>query len=179
MNKNQRFLIVEDDPVFSQVLARSLRKRGFLVDCASTGMESLAQLKSHIFHFMILDLKLTDEVTLQLIPKFLVLQPPLKILMLTGYASIATAVEAIKLGALNYLPKPADTDEILKALGRLELTAEIHVTEQLLDWRGYQWEQLQRTLTECQGNLSQAARLLGMHRRTLQRKLKKRPRVPE
>ena len=179
MNETQRILIVEDEPTFAQVLARSLSKRGFLVACAATGAEALLQVKTHAPHYMILDLKLSEEVTLQLIPQFLAIQPQLKILMLTGYASIATAVEAIKLGALNYLPKPADTDDILKALGIIESTAEISLTEQSLDWRGHQWEQLQRTLTECEGNLSQAARTLGMHRRTLQRKLKKRPRVPK
>jgi len=179
MNETHRILIVEDEPTFAQVLARSLSKRGFLVTCAATGAEALLQVNAHVPHYMILDLKLSEEVTLQLIPQFLAMQPQLKILMLTGYASIATAVEAIKLGALNYLPKPADTDEILKALGIIESTTEINLTAQSLDWRGHQWEQLQRTLTECEGNLSQAARILGMHRRTLQRKLKKRPRVPE
>jgi len=99
----------------------------------------------------------------------------MKILMLTGYASIATAVEAIKLGATQYLPKPADAEQILTALNKVEADTEVEVTEQPMSVNRLEWEHIQKVLKEHEGNISATARALGMHRRTLQRKLLKRP----
>jgi two-component system response regulator RegA len=95
--------------------------------------------------------------------------------MLTGYASIATAVEAIKLGAIHYLAKPADADEILAAFGRTGGDAQAAVENRPLSVARLEWEHIQKVLNECSGNISETARKLGMHRRTLQRKLGKRP----
>jgi two-component system response regulator RegA len=127
----------------------------------------------------VLDLKLGDENGLRLIPELQALVPEIRVLLLTGYASIATAVEAIKRGAHDYLSKPVDADAVVRALldgdtnaGDDEL---IDAPEAPLALRRLEWEHIQRVLTECDGNISETARRLGMHRRTLQRKLSKHP----
>jgi two-component system response regulator RegA len=112
---------------------------------------------------------------LSLIDTFLRLNPRARIVVLTGYASIATAVEAIKLGAVHYLTKPTDATEILEALHQDEGNAAVEVAEQPLSVGRLEWEHIQKVLADCGGNVSKAARQLGMHRRTLQRKLAKRP----
>jgi two-component system response regulator RegA len=129
----------------------------------------------------VLDLKLGEENGLRLIPELRELVPDLRILLLTGYASIATAVEAIKRGAHDYLAKPVDADAVVRALLEGSDTAPqgedevIDAPEAPLALRRLEWEHIQRVLTECDGNISETARRLGMHRRTLQRKLSKHP----
>lgn len=110
-----------------------------------------------------------------LIPGLLALEPATRILVLTGYASIATAVEAIKLGAVNYLPKPADADQIVAALAATGGAAGAAINQRPLSVNRLEWEHIQRVLRDNDGNISATARQLGMHRRTLQRKLAKRP----
>jgi two-component system response regulator RegA len=123
----------------------------------------------------VLDLRLAADSGLRLIPPLKAAYPEIRILLLTGYASIATAVEAIKLGATHYLPKPAGVDEILSALGAEEGDAEVTPAEAPLSVDRLEWEHIQKVLAEHEGNLSATARALKMHRRTLQRKLAKRP----
>lgn len=175
MSVAMRILLVEDDEVFASVLLRSLLRRGHdvihVVDC--TGARNLVVTQA--FTHAILDLKLAQESSLPLIPDLLAALPGLQILILTGYASIQTAVQAVKLGACNYLCKPADTDTILQALQRVEPNEDEPLAGQPLSVDRLEWEHIQRVLAEHDQNVSATARALGMHRRTLQRKLAKRP----
>ncbi|MEH6551310.1 MAG: response regulator transcription factor [Pseudomonadales bacterium] len=172
---NKHFLLVDDDITFTEVLSRALRRRGFQVTTAHDSEQALEAAKSNNFSHAILDLKLEGPSGLSLINPLLELQPQLQILMLTGYSSIATAVEAIKLGARNYLCKPAKTDEILAALEQQAIDGSIEVPIRPPSVDRIEWEHIQRVLQENDGNISATARALGMHRRTLQRKLQKKP----
>ena len=172
-----RVLLIDDDAVFSSVLARALGTRGFAVDTAADSAGALALVREKAPDSAVLDLKLGAENGLSLIPQLLAARPTLRILLLTGYASIATAVEAIKRGAHDYLAKPVDADQVAQALlggvDRAEESAPRAMHTPPL--RRLEWEHIQRVLTDCEGNISEAARRLGLHRRTLQRKLSKRP----
>lgn len=169
-------LVVDDDEAFRYTLARSFRRRGLEALEAVNGAEACRLLRSASPDACVLDLKLDGESGLQLLPELLAICPDLSVVVLTGYASIATAVEAVKRGAINYLSKPVDTDEILAALDGLARGEEEQVREaQPMSVDRLEWEHIQRVLAENQGNISETARALGMHRRTLQRKLQKRP----
>ncbi|HKE47106.1 MAG TPA: response regulator transcription factor [Rhodanobacteraceae bacterium] len=170
-------LLIDDDDVFVRVLARALGARGFDVGVAANRAQALASARETVPDYAVLDLKLGEESGLALIPELLELQPELRILLLTGYASIATAVEAIKRGAWDYLAKPVDADQVVQALrggGQRDedASAPVFAAPPL---KRLEWEHIQRVLAECDGNISEAARRLGLHRRTLQRKLSKRP----
>jgi len=171
---SMRVLIVDDEPVFTQVLARALSKRGFDVHEAHNALEALTLAESFKPQRITLDLKMADSSGLQLIPKLLTILPDVNIVLLTGYSSIATAVQAIKLGARNYLCKPANTDEILLAFEQ-QSSEEVEVVGSPISVNRLEWEHIQKVLTENEGNISATARALCMHRRTLQRKLQKRP----
>jgi two-component system response regulator RegA len=175
MSPSWHLLVVDDDPVYAQTLARSLRRRGHAVETAAEGVDALRALDKAPFDAVILDLRLATESGLHLIAPMKQAQPGLRILLLTGYASIATAVEAIKLGATHYLSKPAGVEEILAALGREGGDADADLPEAPLSVDRLEWEHIQKVLAEHEGNLSATARALKMHRRTLQRKLAKRP----
>ena len=168
------FLIADDDPTFLQVLERALLKRGFSVASAldlHTGLQKARQQK---FGKAIVDLKLGGDSGLHLVRQLKECQPELQIVILTGYSSISTAVEAIKSGATNYLCKPADVQDILAAFKEhINSSADIEYTP--LSVERLEWEHIQKVLQENDGNISATARSLGMHRRTLQRKLQKRP----
>jgi two-component system response regulator RegA len=172
-------LLVDDDATFVRVLARALGSRGFEVITATSFDEARALARRHHPRYCVLDLKLGEDNGLRLIPELHTLVPDIRVLLLTGYASIATAVEAIKRGAHDYLAKPVDADAVVRAL--LDGDAESDdselpdAPEQPLALRRLEWEHIQRVLTECDGNISETARRLGMHRRTLQRKLSKHP----
>lgn len=168
-------LLVDDDPVFTQVLARAMSRRGYDVQVASSADEALEIAAQHQPLLATIDLKMEGRSGLTLIPQLKTMLPELKMLVLTGYASITTAVEAIKLGAINYLPKPADADQILAALHQQSPDAEIPVADAPMSVNRLEWEHIQKVLNEHDGNISATARALGMHRRTLQRKLSKRP----
>ena len=173
-------LLVDDDPTFVRVLARALGSRGFEVITASNFDEARVLTRQHQPRYCVLDLKLGEENGLRLIPELHMLVPDLRVLLLTGYASIATAVEAIKRGAHDYLSKPVDADAVVRALldGDSSDPDEYEppdAPEAPLALRRLEWEHIQRVLTECDGNISETARRLGMHRRTLQRKLSKHP----
>ncbi|NWG39515.1 MAG: response regulator transcription factor [Hydrogenophilaceae bacterium] len=168
-------LIVEDDGVFAKVLAKSLAARGLKTVHAVNSADALKAAREQPFAAAVLDLKLENETSLALIPALKALYPDMRILMLTGYASIQTAVEAIKLGATHYLPKPASVDEILAALSNEAANPDMAITPQPLSVERLEWEHIQRVLAEHDGNISATARALNMHRRTLQRKLSKKP----
>jgi two-component system response regulator RegA len=176
MNIPGPLLLIDDDAVFAAVLARALTARGFTVASAGDGAGALAIAREQAPPYAVLDLKLGAENGLALIPELLALRPDLRILLLTGYASIATAVEAIKRGAHDYLAKPVDADQVVQALlgdGNREVG---HAPpEHAPPLKRLEWEHIQRVMAESDGNVSEAARRLGLHRRTLQRKLAKRP----
>lgn len=172
----QRILLVDDDEIFRSVLARSLKRRGYETMEASCLAEAVQHLQSQSPDACILDLKIGHESGLHVLPELLRLKSDLKVVVLTGYASIATAVEAVKQGAINYLPKPADVDEILLAFSEVhDVPAEAVLDTPPMSVDRLEWEYIQKVLVENQGNISETARVLGMHRRTLQRKLQKRP----
>lgn len=169
-------LMIEDDEVFANVSARALTRRGYDVTVATSIDSARDMIKQVSVAFAIVDLNLAGHSALELIPALRARNPDARILMLTGYASIATAVEAIKLGADNYLAKPADIDEILAALD-LDSDEEEHDSQfqEPMSVRRLEWEHIQKVLLENHGNISETARQLKMHRRTLQRKLQKKP----
>lgn len=171
----ERFLIVDDDPAFTRVLSRAMTRREYEVQVARSAEEAEQLIENWVPDLATVDLKMDGNSGLSLIPKLRQSNTAMKILMLTGYASIATAVEAIKLGATQYLPKPADAEQILTALNKVEADTEVEVTEQPMSVNRLEWEHIQKVLKEHEGNISATARALGMHRRTLQRKLLKRP----
>ncbi len=167
------FLIVDDDPVYTRTLATILCRRGFTVSVAGDAASALLCVQQDRPLRILLDLKLGDDNGLSLLSELLAGVPESKVVMLTAYSSIATAVRAVQLGALNYLCKPVDADEILAAFeGPVEMP-ETPLTPTSV--KRLEWEQIQRVLAENSGNVSATARALGMHRRTLQRKLLKRP----
>ncbi|HSC48473.1 MAG TPA: response regulator [Gammaproteobacteria bacterium] len=171
----QRVLLVEDDATFSAVLARALRNRGYEVECVASFRDAVAAAVVRQPDAAIVDLKLGQESGLALVPALLRECPGMRIVVLTGYASIATAVQAIKSGAADYLTKPAEVADILAALSGSAAATGSGIAADPLTVRRLQWEHIQRVLAEQQGNISATARVLGMHRRTLQRKLGKRP----
>jgi two-component system response regulator RegA len=176
----KRLLLVDDDAVFVKVLSRALSARGFSVTAALDATGAIDALRTQPMQFAVVDLRIGRENGLALIPELLEIQPRLRILLLTGYASIATAVEAIRRGAHDYLAKPVDADAVVRALLD-EHPREPHepdVDENVPRLKRLEWEHIQRVLAECDGNVSEASRRLGLHRRTLQRKLVKRP-IPE
>jgi len=172
---DRTILIVDDDELFRSTLARALERRGYVVASADNLAAALESVQAEPPSCAVIDLKLDDESGLGLIAPLKALRSDMRIRLLTGYASIATAVEAIKLGATHYLPKPADADEILAALGRADGDAEVAPPDEPMSVDRLEWEHIQKVLNAHDGNISATARALKMHRRTLQRKLAKRP----
>ncbi len=168
-------LLIDDDPAFNRVLTRALGQRGFTVFSAYGAAEALELAALHEPEFVVLDLNLAGESGLRLIQPLLRANPDARILVLTGYASITTAVDAVKLGATQYLAKPAEVEAIVKALMAGEVVIGDVAPDQPMSMDRLEWEHLQRVLAENGGNISKTARALRMHRRTLQRKLAKRP----
>ena len=174
----KNLLIVEDDVIFANTLKRRLTKHGF--DCChvETNSEALLACHRHQPEYVLLDMKLSQETTLNIITPIRQLRPQSRIILLTGFASIATAVDAIKLGADDYLTKPVDTQTLLAALNESkagEIATSSDVDGETLSAEQVQWEHIQQVLKANDGNISATARQLSMHRRTLQRKLQKRP----
>lgn len=168
-------LLVDDDETFCRVLAGALESRGFAVRTAYDVPQGLALAEAEPPEYAVVDLKMPGPSGLELVERLHALDPHTRIVVLTGYASIATAVEAIKLGAVQYLAKPADADQVVAAFEKLEGDAHAPVEARPLSVARLEWEHIQKILLECGGNISETARRLGMHRRTLQRKLAKRP----
>lgn len=171
-----RLLLVEDDELYRSLLSRALSRHQFEVHAEASAEHLLASLaRLAPFQRAILDLRLPGDSGLKLIQPVLAHSPDCQILMLTGFASIATAVEAIKLGASQYLTKPAELEQILHALTPSPPQPDLPVPSQPPSVERLEWEHIHKVLTEHQGNISATARALRMHRRTLQRKLAKKP----
>ena len=171
-------LVIDDDSVFARVLARALDARGFSSGIAHDAAAAVAACRRAPPHYAVLDLRLGADNGLKLIPELREIAPHMRILLLTGYASIATAVEAIKRGADDYLAKPVDADAVVAALlnsSRSDAVERASPPEKAAPLKRLEWEHIQRVLGTCGGNISLAAQKLGLHRRTLQRKLAKRP----
>ncbi|WP_346798376.1 response regulator transcription factor [Halomonas sp. Bachu 37] len=174
-NLEQRLLIVDDDEMFCHVLSRALSRRGYEVLVAHDAEQAMVLAAQHDPVMATLDLKLEHSSGLKLLPELLEVAPQCRIVILTGYSSIATAVEAIKLGAVNYLCKPVDADDVLAAFERQTGDPDTELADNPPSINRITWEHIQKVLQEHDGNISATARALGMHRRTLQRKLQKRP----
>jgi len=170
----QTLLIVEDDASFASTLRRSFERRGYEVMSAASHEELAALLETRIPSRAVVDLKLAGASGLTCVQTLHAADPSMRIVVLTGFASIATAVEAIKLGACHYLAKPASTDDIEAAFDREEGDPEIALAARPTSIKTLEWERIHETLAEADFNISETARRLGMHRRTLARKLAKR-----
>lgn len=168
-------LLVDDDITFCRVLSAAMEKRGFAVTVAHNVAQAIPLAKSNPPEFAVVDLKMGGTPGLALVKVLHGLDPNTRIVVLTGYASITTAVEAIKLGATQYLAKPANADEIVAAFDHVPDSNAPLRTAQPAQIGHLEWEHIQRVLREHDGNISATARALNMHRRTLQRKLAKPP----
>ena len=168
-------LLVDDDEIYCEVLAGALTKRNYAVSVAHNLSTALQLARDTEPEYAVVDLRIGTDSGLELVKQLAALDENTRIIMLTGYASVATAVESIKLGAVHYLTKPATADEVVAALHREEGDASVEPSQQPLSVKRLEWEHLQRVLTRHDGNISAAARALNMHRRTLQRKLAKHP----
>ncbi|KAB2892608.1 MAG: response regulator transcription factor [Kofleriaceae bacterium] len=170
-------LLVDDDEVFRTRMARAFVERGYEVTSAHDHDSAVAHAKIESPELAVLDLKMPGKSGLELVKALLEIDPQTKIVVLTGYGSIATAIDAVRLGATYYLQKPADADEILAAFARGQAPP---LDPPETDYRApslarAEWEHINRVLSDCGGNISEAARRLGIHRRSLQRKLQKYP----
>ena len=169
---NKSLLVVDDDLPFRERLSRSMEKKGFEVDSADSFASAVEIIDKQNYDYAIVDMRLTDGSGLELIKKMQIKSPETKSLLLTGYGNIATAVAAIKSGAIDYLPKPAEVDQIYDALTNskevLPPPPENPMTADRI-----RWEHKQRVFVQCNRNVSETARRLRMHRRTLQRILNK------
>jgi two-component system response regulator RegA len=174
--RHGNLMLLDDDPVLAQVLARALGARGFAV-CRTESLEACTQqlAQGYVPDFAVLDLNLNGSSGLKAVAPLKRANAECEIVVLTGYASISTAVDAIKLGARQYLSKPVEVDAIVKALLEDVAPDLAAVPEETLSVSRLEWEHIQRVLAENDGNVSATARALKMHRRTLQRKLGKRP----
>jgi len=174
MPAERLLLIVEDDEKFARTLKRSFERRDYEVVLAAS-QEDVAELLGVCSpNYAVVDLKLAASSGLACVQALHAHDPAMLIVVLTGFASIATAVEAIKLGACHYLAKPSNTDDIEAAFGRATGDATAPLTERATSIKTLEWERIHETLAETGFNISETARRLGMHRRTLARKLEKR-----
>jgi two-component system response regulator RegA len=172
---NTNVIIIDDDIAFSEALANALEKRNYHVTQAHS-LDDLAKINPLAdIAYGIVDLRIGADSGLSAIRQLLTANPDMKVVMLTAYASIATTVEAMKLGAVNYLTKPASVQEIIDKLSQKDADTDISIQDSPLSVKRLEWEHLQKVLLQHDGNISAAARALNMHRRTLQRKLQKRP----
>jgi two-component system response regulator RegA len=170
-------LIVDDDRVFRERLSRAFRARGYEVREADGFAAAVALAQAESPEIAVVDLRMPGRSGLELVRELHTIDAATKIIVLTGYGSIATAIEAVRLGAVSYLSKPADADDVLTALARseappLQPVAADYAAPSLAR---AEWEHINRVLADCAGNISEAARRLGIHRRSLQRKLQKYP----
>jgi two-component system, response regulator RegA len=169
-------LIVDDDDELRRALGEAMGRRGFLVTTAGSATEAEAQARHIVFEYALVDMRMPRTTGIELIPRLLAIDPGTRIVVLTGYGSITTAVDAIKAGAFDYLVKPVDgamCEEALLGRGRGSRASDPADHPPSLE--RVEWEYLQRVLADCEGNISEAARRLRMHRRTLQRKMSKHP----
>ena len=174
MSEPRQWLVVEDDDAFARTLKRSFERRGYAVRVAANPDEAEALLADWRPAYAVFDLKLGNASGLTCVRMLRAADSAMRIVVLTGFASIATAVEAIKLGASYYLAKPSNTDDIEAAFDRAEGNVDTPLDARPSSIKTVEWEHIHQTLVEANFNISEAARRLGMHRRTLARKLEKR-----
>jgi len=174
-NNAGKLLLVDDDEAFLQVLGKALSRRGFDVLSTASLQSARSLLESQRPAYAVVDLKLDGDSGLELIPELENINPEMVIIVLTGYASIATAVSAIKCGATNYLAKPVKVDEVVRALAGKDQPTLTEGDFTPMSVERLEWEHIQKNLQENDGNITATARSLGMYRRTLQRKLAKKP----
>ena len=173
-NEERLLLIIEDDDAFARTLGRSFERRGYKVLQAPGLDEAQELLKAHSPGYAVVDLKLKGNSSgLACVQMLHAHDPDMQIVVLTGFASIGTAVEAIKLGACQYLAKPSNTDDIEAAFGHVAGNTDLELTNRSTSIKTLEWERIHAVLAETDFNISEAARRLGMHRRTLARKLEK------
>jgi two-component system response regulator RegA len=176
MTESPLLLIVEDDDILRSRLARAFTARGYDVREAASAAAAEPLAREEAPELVVLDLRMPDSNGLDLIPVLLQADPNTRIVVLTGYGSVATAIEAIRRGATHYLTKPADADEILAAFERGAVAPSGGTPPlQPMSLDRVEWEHINRVLMDCQGNISETARVLGIHRRSLQRKLARYP----
>jgi two-component system response regulator RegA len=169
-------VVVDDDEVFRERLCRAFRDRGCEAYAPGSAGETIELVRTASPDLVLLDLKMPGVSGLELIQGIKKLDGTIAVIILTGYGSIATAMQAMKLGADHYLSKPADAEQILTAYADLNVNStEKHAPTAVPSLARVEWEHIQRVLSDCSGNISQAAKLLGIHRRSLQRKLLKYP----
>jgi two-component system response regulator RegA len=171
MTEGRSLLIVDDDAAFRDRLVRAMRDRGFEATGVPDHPTAIDAAREESPELAVVDLRLPGESGLAVVRDLKALDASTIVVVLTGYGSIATAVESIKLGAASYLTKPADADQLVAAFEGTQPVDEAQVPS----LARVEWEHIQRILADCGGNVSQAARVLGIHRRSLQRKLSKRP----
>ena len=168
-------LVVEDDNAFRQVLVAAFRARGFDAEGVADAAAASRAAELDSPEMAVVDLRLPDESGLEVVRRLKAIDPSTAIVVLTGYGSIATALESVRLGATHYLTKPTDADRILAAFQHGLASRPRDLTLDPPSLARVEWEHLNRVLTDCDGNISEAARQLGMHRRSFQRKLSKYP----
>jgi two-component system, response regulator RegA len=174
MEADRKLLIVEDDERFARTLAKSFERRGYQVFAAAAQANAEAIQAEHRPGYAVVDLKLGSASGLACVAALAGADPLMRIVVLTGFASIATAVEAIKLGACHYLAKPANTDDIVAGFEKTSGDVSTPLSARPTSIKTLEWERIHATLAEADFNISETARRLGMHRRTLARKLEKR-----
>jgi two-component system, response regulator RegA len=170
-------MLVDDSVVLRDRLMEAFQERGFRVSVASNCDEAVQVFRENPTELAVVDLRMPGRTGLTLIPELKAISPSVKIVILSGFGSMATAIDAIRLGATNFIPKPADVDDILLAFVRGD--SEVQVKDEPVDLQAptlaqAEWEHIHRILADCNNNISEAARRLGIHRRSLQRKLRKR-----
>ena len=168
-------LVVEDDEAFRAILVKALDARGYDVRGVADARSAIAAARADSPEMAVVDLKLQEDSGLDVVRELKAIDATTAIVVLTGYGSIATALESIRLGAVHYLTKPTDPDRILAAFDRGLAARPRDLPIDTPSLARVEWEHMQRVLTDCGGNISEAARQLGMHRKSLQRKLAKRP----
>ncbi|MFO0726044.1 MAG: response regulator [Myxococcota bacterium] len=168
-------LVVDDDEIFRERLGRALKERGYEVRLAASASEAVALATEESPEAAVVDLRLPDGSGLDVVAALQRIDAATRIVVLTGYGSVPTAVEAMRLGAIDYLQKPAHAMDILQALEGKRDHAEEHALQKTPTLARAEWEYLHRVLADCEGNISEASRRLGIHRRSLQRKLQKHP----
>jgi two-component system response regulator RegA len=173
----QSILLVDDSFVLRDRLAVAFQERGFRVVVAGTCDEAVELYRHDPTELAVVDLRMPGRMGLSIIADLKAIRPDVQVLILSGFGSIATAIDAIRLGAVNFLPKPADADDILNAFKRGGSEVQIVDNDELIPvptLAQAEWEHIHRILADCSNNISEAARRLGIHRRSLQRKLRKR-----
>jgi two-component system response regulator RegA len=169
-------MVVDDSYAFRERLARAFRERGFQVQTAANYDEAIDLANVEMPDLAVVDLRMPGKNGLELVRDLKRLDESVNVLVLTGFGSIATAIDAVRLGAINYLPKPADADEILASFqrGGVRSFEDSTTPLEVPSLARAEWEHIHRVISDCEGNISEAARRLGIHRRSLQRKLQKR-----